>query len=190
MGTVTDKQKTFIASLLAERDMPANIHAYFTAHVASPDLTSKRASEVITTLLTYRKAPKPTTAASVPANPWTAANEALADVDTSFYAIPAGYVSAQSIDLYGSDYLFVRVRTYAGRKRVSRVHGAPGAPRYSSLNPALSLAIANVVRDRTVEFAGLWHQHSGRCGKCNALLTDQKSRDLGFGPDCARMLGL
>jgi hypothetical protein len=123
-------------------------------------------------------------------SPWAKANAALASVEVSFYAIPAGYVTAQRIDLYGSDYLFVRVRNYQGKRFISRVHGAPGSPRYSRIDPVTTQALAEVMRDRHVEFAALWHEHSGRCGRCNATLTDQTSRDKGLGPDCAKIWGL
>lgn len=191
MGQITEKQKTFLGTLATERVVEPHQATKLAEILAGTRVTtSQEASMFITILLGAPRKPKATSPGSVPVSPWAAANAALADVDTSFYAIPAGYVSAQNIDLYGSDYLFVRIRNRGNTRYVSRVHGAPGSPRYSSMNPANSLAIANVVRDRAVEFGKLWHEHSGRCGRCNATLTDQKSRDMGFGPDCRKILGI
>ncbi len=185
MSTATEPQVNFITKLLGEREVGAE-EARIRAALSGGNLDKSSASNVITKLLAApRKAQ-----AQAAGNPWEAVNEAFKDVETSFYAIPAGYVRAQSLDLYGSDYLFVRVRNYGQRKYVSRVHGAPGHPRYSRIDPRTSLALAEIMRGNHVQFAAQWHEHSGNCGKCNATLTDQVSRDRGLGPDCAKMFGI
>lgn len=185
MGNATEKQTTLIKSLLDEREV-GSLDSLIRGALDSGALDVRSASDYITKLFAAPRKPKATSAES----PWAKANAALANVEVSFYAIPAGYVTAQRIDLYGSDYLFVRVRNYQGKRFISRVHGSPGAPRYSRIDPVTTQALAEVMRDRHVEFAALWHEHSGRCGRCNALLTDQVSRDKGLGPDCAKVWGL
>jgi len=185
MGQATEKQTTLIKSLLDEREV-GSTEALIRGALDSGSLDIRSASEFITKLFAAPRKPKAAPAES----PWTKANAALAKVEISFYAIPAGYVTAQRIDLYGSDYLFVRVRNYQGKRYISRVHGAPGSPRYSRIDPVTTLALATIMQDRHVEFAALWHEHSGRCGRCNATLTDQVSREKGLGPDCAKVWGL
>lgn len=97
--------------------------------------TSQEASLSITMLLDAPRKPRPASAAKP--SPYAAAQAALTDVPVSFYAIPAGYVAAQQIDLNGNDYLFVRVRNMSrGGKRMSRVVGSPEAPRYMHMSPA------------------------------------------------------
>jgi hypothetical protein len=190
MGIATEKQINFLRSLASERvtdakqdDMLARIFA------GTRPTTSQEASLFITMLLDAPRKPRPASAAKP--SPYAAAQAALTDVPVSFYAIPAGYVAAQQIDLNGNDYLFVRVRNMSrGGKRMSRVVGSPEAPRYMHMSPAVVEHVAKLTRDRAVEFAGLWHEVSGRCGKCNALLTDRVSREKGFGPDCRRQLGI
>lgn len=183
----TEKQIEFLTKLSVERQAESKFAEGLIRRLADPTQLSKSdASRWINYMLDQ---PRKTSSAPT-ASPWVRAQAALADVDTSFYAIPAGYVSAQEIDLYGSDYLFVRVRNYQGKRYLSRVHGSPVSPRYSRMSPGVTIVVAEVIRDRAVEFGKLWHEHSGRCGRCNATLTDQRSRDTGFGPDCRKILGI
>ena len=190
MGIATEKQINFLRSLASERVTDAKQDDMLTRIFAGTrPTTSQEASLFITMLLDAPRKPRPASAAKP--SPYAAAQAALTDVPVSFYAIPAGYVAAQQIDLNGNDYLFVRVRNMSrGGKRMSRVVGSPEAPRYMHMSPAVVEHIAKLTRDRAVEFAGLWHEVSGRCGKCNALLTDRVSREKGFGPDCRRQLGI
>lgn len=184
----TEPQIKYLTALAGEREVPAPFDAGIARRLASPQLLSK--SDASRWINYLREQPRKATAAPASGSVWAQTQAALADVHTSFYAVPAGYVHAQEIDLYGSDYLFIRVRNYGGKKYVSRVHGSPGEPRYSKLPTAVALLVAPLLAERALEFATLWHQHSGRCGKCNAILTDQRSRERGFGPDCARTLGI
>lgn len=190
MGIATEKQINFLRTLSTERVTDAKQAAMLDSILTGKrPTTSQEASIFITILLDAPRKPKP--APEFTRSPYAAAQDALADVPVSFYAIPAGYVSAQGIDLHGNDYIFVRVRNMSrGGKRMSRVVGSPDAPRYMGLSPAAVQYLAGLVKDRAVEFAGLWHEVSGRCGKCNALLTDRVSRESGFGPDCRRQLGI
>lgn len=193
MGIATEKQINFLRTLSTERVTDAKQAVMLESILTGKrPTTSQEASIFITILLDAPRKPKPSTPANAPARSgYAAATAALADVPVSFYAIPAGYVAAQGIDLHGNDYLFVRVRNMSrGGKRMSRVVGSPDAPRYMGMTPAAVQYLAGLVQDRAVEFAGLWHEVSGRCGKCNALLTDIVSRQKGFGPDCRRQLGI
>ena len=185
MGIITDKQVSFLRTLATERVTEAHQDVILEGIFDGTRPTaSQEGSLFITMLLSAPRKPKATGGARI--SPWDAATQALADVTPSFYGIPAGYLAATGIDLYGNDYLFVVVRPYKGKHYLSRVSGAPGRPNYSKLTPAQCVSLASIMRGRHVEFAENWHRHSGRCGKCNAVLTDKASRDRGLGPECAR----
>lgn len=183
MGTATERQVSFITDLLVKREVNPTHEALIRGALTSGAMDSRSASGFIDSLL---KLPKKATAPA-PAKPWDAANAAVADLETSFYAIPAGLVSAQRLDLRGNDYLFVRVRNYAGKRYMSRVHGSVGSPAYSRIDPATVVSLAALMRGRHVEFAQNWHKVSGNCGRCNAVLTDKLSRELGLGPECRKL---
>ena len=183
MGTATARQVSYLNDLIAKHDVDATTEALIRGALASNSLTIADASKYIGKCVNSPLKRKP-------AGAWDAANEAMKGVEVSFYAVPAAFVIAQDIDLHGNDFLFLRVRNMGGgRMRISRVHGAQ-TPRYSALSPRATVAVANIIRGRHVEFAALWHKHSGRCGKCNAVLTDKESRERGLGPDCAKMFGI
>lgn len=185
MGTATEKQLDYLKALASKKVTEPNqderLREIFTG---TRVITSRDASLFIDILKGQPWKPRENSQSL-----YAAAQVALADVESSFYGIPAGYVSAQGVDLKGSDHLFVRVSRYGGKVYLKRVHGG-SEPWYSALPPQVAVALAPLLRERVVEFAGLWNEHSGRCGKCNAVLTDQGSRDRGLGPDCARQLGV
>jgi len=183
MGTATEPQVRYLTDLLNKREVNPTHEALLRSALAAGSLGKADASHYIDIL---RNAPVKRQQSA-----WAEAEAALADVEVSFYALPAGLVSAQHIDLYGNDFLFLRVRNMSGgRKRLSRVSGAPGSPSYRALPPQTVVSLAALMRGRHVEYAQNWHKHSGRCGKCNAVLTDKESRERGLGPDCAKMFGV
>lgn len=187
MGTASEAQVKYLNTLLDTREVPQALAESVTAALKSGAVTVRQASAFIDSLKASPWKPRNPR----PTSDRDAANAAVRDLDVSFYAIPAGLVSAQRIDLRGNDHLFVRVRNASGgRKYMSRVHGAVGSPSYTRIDPKTVVSLAALMKGRTVEFAQLWHEKSGNCGKCNATLTDLESRERGFGPDCAKMLGL
>jgi hypothetical protein len=185
MGTATAKQTALINSLLREREVAPTQAALIQGALVSGALSVRDASGFIDALF---KAPKKLTTPTV--NPWDDANRACAELEVSFYAIPAGLVSAQRLDLHGNDYLFVRVRNYSGKRYMSRVHGSVGHPRYSRIDPRTVVSLAALMKGRHVEFAENWHKVSGNCGRCNATLTDKVSREMGIGPECRKVFGV
>lgn len=190
MGTATVKQVSFIDVLIRDREVPADALAIVSIRRTAVDFTSREASAMITKLQAYprkRTEPKPDPNSSVS---WADAGKALADLDISFYAIPAEYVSAlQEIDLRGNDYLFVRVRNYQGRRYLSRAHGSVGTFRYSRFNrPRTVVALARIIAEDAYTFQRAFFEHTGRCGRCAAELTDTDSRARGFGPECWKVI--
>lgn len=180
MGTATDKQIGFLRKLMDERVYDAPDGLILAHRMTQGTLSIADASRFIDKLM---KAPRKTV------TPFSAAAAALEEVEVSFYAVPAAYVIGQSIDLLGNDYLFLRVRNYMGKRYLSRVHGAPDRPRYSRVDARSALYLASVIKGRHEEFSALWHEHSGRCGRCNATLTDKTSREYGIGPECRKAWG-
>lgn len=193
METATEPQVRFLKSLLDTRMVPESTAATIHASLAA-GMPKRKASEWIDALkiLAWKpKAPAPSTAGVQSA--FAEADAALAAVDTSFFAIPAGYVSAQSslIDLNGNDHLFVRVRNWNGKRTISRVQGSVGGFTYWRIrNPKLQLMLAKLIAERGQEFQQEFHRLTGKCGRCAADLTDLKSRTAGFGPDCRKAIGM
>jgi len=186
MGTATIKQITFINTLLSERSLTSAREDGFRKVMATPGFDGKAASNVISALMLLPRRPK---ASSVEITPtvYAEAQTALEGVDVGFYAIPAGYVSAQPIDLHGNDYLFLRVRTYKGKRFVSRIFGSFASLRYQRLSSRDALTLARVIQEDMAGFQENWHKVSGNCGRCNSPLTDKTSRETGFGPECRKV---
>lgn len=182
MGTATIKQTLLISALLKDRVTQPGLEERLRSDMGKPTFTSAAASLVITNLLAAPKVPK----ATVPTI-YAEAQAALAGVDLGFYAIPAGYVVAQPIDLHGNDYLFVRVRSYGGKLYMSRIFGSFAALRYQRLSSRDALILTKVIQEDMLGFQENWHKVSGNCGRCNSPLTDKTSRETGFGPECRKI---
>ena len=194
METATEPQVRYLKTLLDTRVVPETTAATISAALVA-GMPRRKASEWIDALKILAWKPKAPAeqARSASSALNAAADEALADVDTSFFAIPAGYVSAQSsmIDLHGNDHLFVRVRNWNGKRTISRVQGSVGGFSYWRIrNPKLIMVLAALIADRGQEFQHEFHRLTGKCGRCAADLTDLKSRQAGFGPECARIIGI
>lgn len=191
MGTITERQSSYLKDLLAKRVVPEVQKSLITGALNSGAMDSKTASKFIDSLLKAPLAPKPAPAASPTPNQREAAQAKLLEVDTSFFAIPAGHVAAQRIDLRGNDYLFLRVRNWNGKRTLSRVHGSVGGFRYTSIWRAEDiLALTAIIEGHSLEFQKNFSQVHGVCGRCAAKLTDQHSRDTGFGPECRKVVGI
>jgi hypothetical protein len=99
--------------------------------------------------------------------------------------VPAGHYAVES---HGdNDLLFVRVDRptegqYAGRTFMKMIVGGhPDQPiRGAHVRPILERIMAAGPENA----ARLYGQQIGRCARCNRSLTDQESRERGFGPEC------
>lgn len=103
-------------------------------------------------------------------------------------AVPAGYYALDSatgnndLDFYCVQHGKGR---WAGRVFVKRVIGGrPDTPVRGAEANRVIMAIAEVGADSAAKRYG---QEIGRCGRCNRHLTDETSRALGLGPDCASL---
>ncbi len=186
MGTATIKQISFINTLFAERSITPEMESGYRAVMSTPAFDGKAASNVINALLLAPRRPKTSPVSAFP-TVYAEAQNALGTVDLGFYAIPAGWVSAQPIDLHGNDYLFLRVRSYGGKLYMSRIFGSFAALRYQRLSSRDALTLVKVIREDMHAFQENWHKVSGNCGRCNSPLTDKVSRETGFGPECRKI---
>jgi hypothetical protein len=173
----TTAQKDFILSLLAQREVSlatreALTHAWDT-------MTKREASAIIDELR------------ALPANNNTPRTPAFDGLPKSFYAIPAEVANNALADsVVNNDLMFVVIDEFRGTVYMREVHGAPGDFNRSKLSARDTRAIAGVLRTDSLGFIKLFGTHFTVCGKCGANLTDQASRERGFGPDCARQLGI
>ena len=179
MNEATTPQKDFILSLLADREVPEDLRATLDSEWAT--LTKVGASVAITTLkgLPYsRKNVK-------------FVDPVLAGLPHSFYAIPTYQADSAVADLnLNGDLLFVEVAQYMGTVYMRALHGAPGRFNRERVSRRDVTAIANLLNLDPMKYIRLFGQHFTVCGKCGAELTDQKSRESGFGPQCRKQLGL
>ena len=178
MNEATTPQKDFIVSLLSGREVPADLRAELDARWA--DLTKAEASVAITTLKALPFATRTSPNAGV-----------LADLPKSFYAIPSLFANNALTDLHVvNDLLFVVIDEFRGTRYMRQVLGSVGDFNRNRMSVRDVRAIANILKDDALSYISLFGEHFSVCGKCGARLTDEKSRESGFGPECRRTLGI
>jgi hypothetical protein len=105
--------------------------------------------------------------------------------------VPAGHYALPSSG--HNDLVFYRVDrpeegTYAGRVFVKMIVG--GKPEARVEWGKVASILERIAEAGADEAMALYGREIGRCGHCNRTLTDEKSRELGLGPDCRKKLGL
>ena len=180
LDLMTDRQKSFIASLTEEREVPFDVQQTLNAG----NVSKREASNIIDTLL---KAPRlgPVFRSR---NPIVERLEAL---PLSKYAIPMSEIAPVLSDkaIHG-EYLFVEIRKYMERVYLRRLSGAPGDFTRWRMSNEDTLAICGVLDQDALKYIQTFGRIYACCGKCGAPLTDDKSRARLLGPDCARQLGV
>jgi hypothetical protein len=137
------------------------------------------------------------TEAAAPAAP--AGRGIWTDVPDGRYAIPREVLGRHSLGhLIGGegDMIFVRVNTWTppGGSPVTYVRQLKGAP--GAFDQIKHTSGANrAIRDALLEVgpldAGLaFSRHYTVCARCCAELTDRRSRETGYGPECRGHMGL
>lgn len=170
----TPKQKDFILSLVADRAVPAEFRT--TIDEEWTDLTKAVASEFINALKLL---------------PYAQKVSHLDGLTHSYYAIPAFMVNPALTDIeINNDMMFVVVAQYMNTVYMKQVHGSVENFARSRMSARDVRAVAKVLKTDPLRFIQLFGESHGVCGKCAAKLTDQKSRETGFGPDCRKQLGL
>jgi hypothetical protein len=178
MPPMTPRQKDYLTRLIAERverlrqlaEQRDHRAAYLAQHPDGGNLTVRQASEAITYLLGVQ-----------PGQGIRPAADAV-DVPAGRYAIvnDEGVVKFYKVDRptegRWTGYTFVKVQAseewHPVRNRESR----------DEILAAIATDPTGAMRRYGIEL--------GRCGNCGRLLTDETSRQMGIGPDCAQRLGL
>lgn len=178
-------QTDYINSLLASREVPQNLR-----DAAAKVTNSREASMVITALrpLPWKRVVRPAAKVSPEYAEYLAALDAA---EVSKYAVPTRHlaVALPEYKKFG-DLLFLEIRRYKGKKYFSRLSGAPGAFARYRIGRDDAMALLSVITGNHVEFARLFGEKFVCCGRCAAPLTDQKSRETHFGPDCRKIFGI
>ena len=166
---ITQKQASFLKALCAERPTWAKQH-----RLDEPGMIDRMnaagASDYISMALA-----QPKEVASKPAD-----TTPMPKVPAGYYAIPSA-TGSNDLDFFTVDR--PTEGKWAGRTFVNRVVGGnPDAPVYS--------AQARTVLERIIAYGvrkamALYGQQIGKCGRCGRHLTDEDSRTVGLGPDCA-----
>lgn len=171
----TDKQITFLRTLLAER---AGIEA---AEIIRQTLNERREArqldrKTVSAAIECLLAIKVRTSHERPHDP------TCPDVAEGYYAVRSRTGS--------NDFDFFRVDRptegrWAGRTFVKRVIGgrADTPVRGAEAHQALVAIAADA------EAMARYGIEIGQCGRCNRHLTDETSRSLGIGPECRKHLG-
>lgn len=176
----TEKQIAFLASLLAQREVPADLHEEVSAFLPTAD--KRRASDYIERLLALPKT-QGRPAAAAPA-----ANAVFDGVPVARYAIPAEEISLLDVDPRG-DLLFVEVKTWKGVTYMRRLHGSLGGFSRSKMPRETVADLASILARDPYRYTRLFGEHYSCCGKCGAELTDEESRRLMLGPVCRKAFG-
>lgn len=184
MPTITrpasDKQREFIASLLAERVVDADERTRIETALAHDTLDVAGASTTITALM---RAPR---AKAVTKNP--AGQALLGSIPKSRYAIGLVDLTGSSVTI-NNDLLFVEVREYMGTLYMRQLHGAPGSFTRSKLTTEQVRDIVGIIATDPYKYTRLFGEHYACCGSCGAELTDERSRELQLGPECRKKFG-
>lgn len=180
LDLMTERQKSFITSLVEEREVPSDISETLNAG----EVSKREASRIIDVLLSApRVAP-----VFRERHPLVERLEAL---PLSKYAIPMREIApVLSENAVHGDYLFVEIRKYMERTYLRRLSGAPGDFMRSRMSNQDSFAVCDVLDQNPLEYIQTFGRVYTCCGKCGAPLTDDKSRARLLGPDCARQLGV
>lgn len=183
MSQITEKQLDFINVLLRDRDVPEAAREHLRKTLGGMD--ARKASEWIDAL---KILPRRLNMRGVRL---AGAADSLVGLPKSYYAVPAAIANVAMTDRsVANDYLFVVVAEYQGVLYMREVTGSPGGFVRSRLSVRDVRALADVLRGDSLGYIRKFGELYSVCGKCAAALTDMKSRESGFGPECRKALGV
>jgi hypothetical protein len=184
--TATDKQRSFISVLLAEREMDTVIREAMTVIVEKPDFAKGDATKIIDQLMSMPKITKPSGAKTLsPFHP------ALAGLPLSKYAIPDIEVSPALFTALGTNtHLFLEVKEWKGTRYVRKLLGAPGSFSRVKMSYGETKAAVELLATNPLRFGKIFADKYTCCACCLAELTDPVSRATGYGPTCRKGVGL
>lgn len=183
-ATPSDKQISFINSLLDERDLEPDAVAGFRTALATMD--KKKASTLIDMLL---KLPKREN--KVIGGKKSPLQEALSKAPKSKYAVPNVELdmSLTPATKLTGDHLFIEIKEYMGNLYMRRLHGSVGAFVRTRVSNDDAVTIMNHISKDPYKYAKIFGQIYSCCGSCGAELTDPISRELQLGPECRKKFG-
>lgn len=176
---ITDKQRTFIADLIAKRDWRSSNDKTFVNVCSIPvdeltqNMTRATASRLIDMLLACR----PVRLTS------TTADDALAAVKNVGvkFALPKKDGSGITF--------FEIVERKNGRRFVNMLVGHPGSWLRQNISAAMQQAAARAFHADEKTAMDLYADEFTVCSKCDSPLSDERSRAARLGPVCAGNLG-
>ena len=166
---MTIKQREFIASLVSERELPADEKGAYVASLlagTAREPSPAQASAIIEWLLALPRKAAP------------------ADVD-----VPAGrYALVHPVRSIVEFFVVDKPEDgkWAGRTFVKQ---QASDDKYPVKGARRSEVLARIAEDPHAAMIRYGHE-LGRCGRCGRTLTDEVSRAMGIGPDCAEALGI
>lgn len=173
---VSAAQRSFLTTLLEER-----------AHTPLPsidEMDSRGASTAITYLLTCPKVVK----VAAPAAPAIASR--FDGIPLSKYAIAREDIEVLGLDVrLSGDLLFIELRKYKDTVFMRKLTGAPGWFTRTRLSRRDEDLLVKVLELGAEKHAKRFSEAHKCCACCLAELTDQTSRERGFGPVCAKRFG-
>ena len=183
----TVKQIDFLKDLIETKQMTDAERALYTKEL--PAITKKTASIAISALI---RAPKrvvvPELAFGVPVKNELAL--ALSSVPKSKYAIASDEIDPMFFDgRLTNDLIFFEVREYENRLYMKKLTGSVGDFTRTRMTPRDQLIILNIIKENPEKYARAFGEHFSCCGCCGAVLTDQVSREIQFGPTCRQYFG-
>lgn len=108
--------------------------------------------------------------------------------DTRLESVRDGYYALPSAT-GNNDLDFFWVHTSGGARTVDRIIGGHAPqPLPKSQKDAVTDRLVALSPEEAYEAQALYGREIGRCGRCGRLLTDETSRAVGLGPDCAQQL--
>lgn len=167
---MTPKQSDFIASLVSERELPEGAQADYVRKLVAgtartPDYRQTRA--IIDWLLALPRKASGGEAVDVPAGRYAVVDEARSIVE--FFVVDKPEEGKWA------------GRTFVSQQASDEKYPVRGARRGEVL--------ARIAVDPEAALLRYGHE-LGRCGNCGRTLTDETSRAMGIGPDCAAKLGI
>jgi hypothetical protein len=180
----SEKQISFINSLLSERELESEAVEGFRAALATMD--KKKASVLIDMLLKLPKKENKVVGGSK-----SPLQEALSKAPKSKYAVPNVELdlSLTEFTKLTGDHLFIEIKEYMGNLYMRRLHGSVGAFTRTRVVNDDAVTIMNHISKDPYKYAKIFGTIYSCCGSCGAELTDPISRELQLGPECRKKFG-
>lgn len=182
----TPNQISYIESLLRDRAVPDELSGTTMSVLRTSEFTVTKASQLITSLLTLPRRPRD----EVPAGPDRYAH--LRGIEKSYYALTWEQLHDVDVaDLAGDNRIaFFRVKPWKDRVYLDKLHGSWGGFTRTKLPHDKEIAVADLIRKDPQGAGLLFSKEYSVCARCGAELTDDRSRDTGYGPTCRGYMGL